>query len=88
MSSKKNPSGKEKTYEEIGQKLKISPQQVHKIEKEAYNKIICNIMNKYNVDVFDAILQFSALFGAEPEQCYKKLNTVNKILLKDQRKGY
>lgn len=85
MSSKKNPSGKEKTYEEIGAQLKISPQQVHKIEKEAYNKIIGNIMVKQKVDVFDAVLYFSALFGSEPEQCYKKLNTANKLLLKEQK---
>jgi hypothetical protein len=85
MSSKNNPSGKEKTYEEIGAKLNISPQQVHKIEKEAYNKIIGNIMVKQKMDVFDAVLYFSILFGAEPEQCYKKLNPANKLLLKEQR---
>jgi hypothetical protein len=88
MSSKKNPSGKEKTYEEIGEKLKISPQQVHKIEKEAYNKIIGNIMKKQNVDVFDAVLYFSVLFGSEPEQCYKKLNSTYKALLKEQKEKF
>ncbi len=88
MSSKKNPSGKEMTYEEIGNKLNISPQQVHKIEKEAYNKIIANIMAKNKMDVFDAVLYFSILFGAESDQCYKKLNASNKQLLKEQRGTY
>lgn len=85
MSSKNNPSGKEMTYDEIGKKLNISPQQVHKIEKESYNKIISNIMVKQKVDVFDAVLYFSALFGAESDQCYKKLNSTHKELLKEQR---
>lgn len=86
MSSKCNPSGKEQTYEQIGHKLKISPQQVHKIEREAFNKIIRRVMEKNNMDIFDSIIYFSKLFGVEVEQCYKKLDKVNLDLLNDYLK--
>jgi DNA-directed RNA polymerase specialized sigma subunit len=73
----KNKSGKELTYEEIGAKLKISPQQVHKIEKEAFNKIIKKFESVSGLNIFDAIIVISQYLGIEPEQCYKKLDKDN-----------
>lgn len=81
MSSKQNPSGKEMTYEAIGKKLNISPQQVHKIEKEASNKVIRRIMEVHQLDIFDAIVKYSKLFGIEMDHCYKKLDSGNLELL-------
>jgi hypothetical protein len=76
-SMSKNKTGKELTYEEIGEKLKISPQQVHKIEKEAFNKIIKRFETNSGLNIFDAIIVISQYLGIEPEQCYKKLDKDN-----------
>lgn len=73
---------KELTYEEIGKIKNISTQQVHKIEKEAMNKILRRMVEKNKLDIFDSILYFSHLFGLPVEQCYKKLDAYNKDLLK------
>lgn len=73
----KNRTGKSLTYEEIGEKLEISPQQVHKIEKEAFNKIIRRLTTCTNANIFEAILSVSEYFGIDPDQCYKKLDKAN-----------
>lgn len=81
MSSKANPSGKEKTYEQIGKIQNISPQQVHKKEKDAINKIIRRTIELKNYDIIQSITYFCTMFGVEPEQCLKKLDFANKELL-------
>lgn len=66
------------TYEKIGNELDISPQQVHKIEKEAINKMISGIVADSRFNVFDTILELSSFFGVDPHQIYGKLNKENK----------
>ena len=73
----KNRTGKSLTYEEIGEKLNLSPQQVHKIEKEAFNKIIKRMTATSKTNVFDVILSLSEFLGIDPDQCYKKLDKFN-----------
>jgi transcriptional regulator with XRE-family HTH domain len=73
----KNKTGKELTYEEIGDRLGISPQQVHKIEKESFNKIIRRFESLTGLNIFDVIIAISQHFGIDPDQCYKKLDKDN-----------
>jgi DNA-binding XRE family transcriptional regulator len=66
------------TFEEIGQELDISPQQVHKIEKEAFNKVFQGLLTleKYNpVEIVSFICNY---FGIQPDQFMKKLDKKNK----------
>jgi hypothetical protein len=71
-------TGKCLTYEEIGQKLEISPQQVHKIEKEAFNKIIKRLSQYPGTNIFEAIVTVSDMFGIDTDQSYKKLDAENR----------
>lgn len=80
--SNKNPTGKCLTYEEIGSIMNISPQQVHKIEKEAFNKFLRSWKVKLNMDIFDSIIFVSSFLGIEHKQCFKKLDKENKEDLK------
>lgn len=76
-------SGKSMTYDEIGEKMKISPQQVHKIEREAFNKIIRSFMEKNNENIFTTIVNISEYFGIDSDQCLKKLDKVNTDILNE-----
>ena len=69
------------TYEQIGNTLSISPQQVHKIEKEAINKIINTLLNDSRFNIFEVVVNLSEFFGVEPHQVYGKLNKKNKQLM-------
>lgn len=69
------------TYEQIGDILTISPQQVHKIEKEAINKIINILMDDGRFNIFEIVINVSEVFGVEPHQVYGKLNAKNKQLM-------
>lgn len=73
----KNRTGKSMTYEEIGKELAISPQQVHKIEKEAFNKIIKRMAMYPNTNMVEVVLTISEQFGIDPDQIYKKLDKDN-----------
>lgn len=77
----KNKMGKEMTYEEIGNVMDLSPQQVHKIEREAFNKIIKRLMLSTHMSIFDTIIVISTHFGIQLEQAYKKLDEENLELL-------
>jgi transcriptional regulator with XRE-family HTH domain len=72
----KNKTGKCFTYEEIGEKMDLSPQQVHKIEREAFNKMIKLL--SVNNNIFDVVLGLSSYLGLDPDQAYKKLDKQNK----------
>lgn len=77
----KNKTGKSLTYEEIGSKLKMSPQQVHKIEKDAFNKIVKRFMTIMDINIFDSMVLLSDYFGLDPDQIYKKLDDNNYQIL-------
>lgn len=70
-------TGKSLTYEEIGERMDISPQQVHKIEKEAFNKIIKRFMISSGKNIFDTVLFVCEYLGIDPDQCFKKLDKEN-----------
>lgn len=73
----KNRTGKCLTYEEIGEELEISPQQVHKIEKEAFNKLVKRLAVYPQSNIFEAILTLSEYLGIDADQAYKKLDKNN-----------
>jgi len=73
----KNKMGKCLTYEEIGEMMELSPQQVHKIEREAFNKMIRHLKNSSTLTIFETILAISSYLGIEPEQAFKKLDEEN-----------
>lgn len=73
----KNKMGKSLTYEEIGTVMELSPQQVHKIEREAFNKMVRLLMNSTSSSIFDTILALSSYLGLDPEQAFKKLDEEN-----------
>lgn len=78
----KNKTGKSLTYEEISKKLNISPQQVHKIEREAFNKLIKRLSEKSGESIFQTIVFLSKYLGIDTDQIYKKLNRENYDSLK------
>jgi hypothetical protein len=84
--SSKNKMGKALTYEEIGQVMDLSPQQVHKIEREAFNKILRRLMNSTHLSIFDTIIVLSTHFGISLEQAYKKLDEENMQTLSEYTK--
>lgn len=69
------------TYEEISDIVDISPQQIHKIEKEALNTIFNRLCNFSQFTPVEIILSVCETFGMNPEQYYKKLNDSNKDIL-------
>jgi hypothetical protein len=69
------------TYEEIGTKLSISPQQVHKIEKEAINKLFKRLFDCTNYTPVEITTGVCEYFGVNPDQIYKKLDESNKAIL-------
>lgn len=71
------------TYDQIGSLKGISPQQVHKIEKEAINKIIYMMYEDERFNIFEIIIALSDYFGVSPQQVYGKLNDSNKQLVYD-----
>jgi transcriptional regulator with XRE-family HTH domain len=69
------------SFDEISEKIGISPQQVHKIEKEATNKMFSKLCNSNKFTPFEVHLGLSAYLGIEPEQLLKKLDNRNKRIL-------
>jgi transcriptional regulator with XRE-family HTH domain len=72
---------KNMTYEQIGNEVGISPQQVHKIEKEALNKMVSRLANLGTFNIFEIIIGLSNEFGVEPHQIFGKLDIKNKETL-------
>lgn len=71
------------TYEQIGDKLKITAQQAHKIEKEAINKMYNSLVELKNYNPAEIIITLSEYLGVPCDQLIKKLNTINKNKLKE-----
>ena len=70
------------TYEQISEKMGISPQQVHKIEKDALNKIMDGLGDSFTN--FDKVIALCSYLGTEPHQIYNKLNKPNRDLILEQ----
>lgn len=66
------------TYDEISKKLNLSTQQVHKIEKDAFNKIFKRTSISGQFTPVEVILGMCSEFGIQPDQCYNKLTNDNK----------
>ena len=84
----KNKMGKSLTFEEIGTVMELSPQQVHKIEREAFNKMLRGLMVSANLNIFDTLIVLSSYLGIDTDQAYKKLDTENMELLSLHTKEY
>jgi len=69
------------TFEEIGQELDISPQQVHKIEKEAFNKVFQGLLSLEKHTPVELVAGICDYFGIQPEQFMKKLDKKNREVL-------
>jgi hypothetical protein len=72
-----NKTGKCLTYEEIGSIMDISPQQVHKIEREAFNKLVKGLSMYPGVDIFESVMEISKYLGIDTDIAYKKLDDSN-----------
>ncbi len=69
---------KEMTYEEIGAVVGISPQQVHKIEKDALNLMLKRLINcSPQNTIFELMFAMSDYFGISLDQLYSKLDKEN-----------
>lgn len=86
ISKNSNKTGKSMTYEEIGNVMNLSPQQVHKIEREAFNKMVRRLMNSTKLSIFDTIIALSKHLGMELDQAYKKLDQENMEILSEYTK--
>jgi len=81
MQTKNLKIKKNLTYEEIGKQLDISPQQVHKIEKEAINKVFKRLNDCTNFNPVQVMIGVCEEFNVNPEQIFKKLDDGNKNVL-------
>lgn len=66
------------TYEEIGKRVNISPQQVHKIEKEAFNKMFSRLSCSTEFTPSEIVHGMCRYFGVSHDQVIKKLDPINK----------
>jgi transcriptional regulator with XRE-family HTH domain len=73
---------KNKTYEQISERMGLSPQQIHKIEKDAINKMMDNLGDSFTN--FDKVIALCSYLGTEPHQIYNKLNKKNRELILEQ----
>lgn len=69
------------TFEEISKILTISPQQIHKIEKEAFNKMYERTCNCKSFTPIEVVLGLCDYLGIQPEQFINKLDVKNKNML-------
>lgn len=72
---------KNMTYDEIGTVMNISPQQVHKIEKEAFNKMFMRLNACGTFTPVEIVLSLCDYFGIQPDQCLKKMDKPSKEVL-------
>jgi hypothetical protein len=80
---KKSVSQKQLTYEDIARKYDMTPAKAHSIVKQAYNKMVKALMEKENINIFDAVLALREYFNMSEEEAVNKLNDEHKLLLKN-----
>jgi len=83
MKSKSGPNKKQLTYEEIARKYDMTPAKAHSIVKQAYNKMIKALIERENVNIFDAVLALREYFNMSEQEAYDKLNDEHKLCLKN-----
>lgn len=79
---KKKNGQKQLTYEDIARKYDMTPAKAHSIVKQAYNKMIKALIEKENVNIFDAVLALREYFNMSEQEAYDKLNDEHKDILK------
>lgn len=72
------------TYEEIAALYKLSPNKVHAIVKSAYNKMVNQFVIKYNMNIFDAVMQLKTAMNMSDKEAFDKLDDANKIKIKEE----
>lgn len=79
---KKKNGQKPLTYEDIARKYDMTPAKAHSIVKQAYNKMIKALMERENINIFDAVLALREYFNMSEQEAYDKLNDEHKDILK------
>jgi hypothetical protein len=74
---------KQLTYDEIARKYDMTPAKAHSIVKQAYNKMVKALVERENINIFDAILALREYFSMSEQEAYDKLNDEHKELLKE-----
>lgn len=82
MGSRNNQSRKPLTYEDLARKYDTTPNKVHSVVKSAYNKIIKNLIENEEVNIFDAVLALREYFNMSESEAVEKLNDEHRDLLK------
>lgn len=72
------------TYEEIAALYKISPNKVHSIVKSAYNKMVNEFVKKYNMNIFDAVMQLKTAMNMSEKEAFDKLDDANRIKITEE----
>jgi predicted DNA-binding protein YlxM (UPF0122 family) len=72
------------TYEEIADLYKISPNKVHAIVKSGYNKMVNYYVEKFGMNIFDAVMELRQTMNMSEKEAFEKLNDSNKIKLKEE----
>ena len=72
------------TYEEIASLYKISPNKVHAIVKSGYNKMVNHFVEKYNMNIFDAVMELRMAMNMSEKEAFDKLSDENKIKIKEE----
>ncbi len=72
------------TYEEIAELYQISPNKVHAIVKSAYNKMVNHFVEKYNMNIFDAVMELRMAMNMSEKEAFDKLSDENKIKIKEE----
>ena len=80
MSNDKLPK-KQLTYEELARKYDITPNKAHSIVKSAYNKMVKNLMEREDINIFDTVLALREYFNMSEREAFDKLNEEHKRIL-------
>ena len=80
----KQKNGKRQlTYEEIARKYDMTPAKAHSIVKQAYNKMVKALMERENINIFDAVLALREYFSMSEQEAFEKLNDEHKLILRN-----
>lgn len=69
------------TYEEIARKYDITSSKAQTIVKSVYNKIIKSLVEKEDINIFDAVLALREYFNISEAEAFDKLNDEHKDML-------
>jgi predicted DNA-binding protein YlxM (UPF0122 family) len=72
------------TYEEIADLYKISPNKVHAIVKSGYNKMVRYYVDKFGMNIFDAVMELRGQMNMSEKEAFEKLDEENKLRIKDE----